>query len=89
MIQKHINIKNLQGTVSLNKDILVDLAELVRISPISSRLLFFIMGYADDNNEIITNVKTLSKYLGKNNIPTTKNKNVLQLVIQLSLRNCV
>jgi len=66
MIQKHINIKNLQGTVSLNKDILVDLAELVRISPISSRLLFFIMGYADDNNEIITNVKTLSKYLGKN-----------------------
>ena len=66
MIQKHINIKNLQGTVSLNKNILVDLAELVRISPISSRLLFFIMGYADDNNEIITNVKTLSKYLGKN-----------------------
>ena len=66
MIQKHINIKNLQGTVSLNKDVLVDLAELVRISPLSSRLLFFIMGYADDNNEIITNVKTLSKYLGKN-----------------------
>ena len=31
MIQKHINIKNLQGTVSLNKDILVDLEELVRI----------------------------------------------------------
>ena len=66
MIQKHVYIKNLQGTVSLNKDVLVDLAELVRISPLSSRLLFFIMGYADDNNEIITNVKTLSKYLGKN-----------------------
>ena len=65
MIQKHINIKNLQGTVSLNKDILVDLAELVRISPLSSRLLFFIMGYADDNNEIITNIKTLSRYLGR------------------------
>ena len=53
MIQKHVYIKNLQGTVSLNKDVLVDLAELVRISPLSSRLLFFIMGYADDNNEII------------------------------------
>lgn len=66
MIQKHVYIKNLQGTVSLNKDILVDLAELVRISPLSSRLLFFIMGYADDNNEIITNIKTLAKYLGKN-----------------------
>ena len=65
MIQKHINIKNLQGTVSLNKDVLVDLAELVRISPLSSRLLFFIMGYADDNNEIITNIKTLAKYLGR------------------------
>ena len=65
MIQKHINIKNLQGTVSLNKDILVDLAELVRISPLSSRLLFFIMGYADDNNEIITNIKTLARYLGR------------------------
>ena len=66
MIQKHVYIKNLQGSVSLNKDILVDLSELVRISPISSRLLFFIMGYADDNNEIITNVKTLAKYFGKN-----------------------
>ena len=69
MIQKHINIKNLQGTVSLNKDILVDLAELVRISPLSSRLLFFIMGYADDNNEIITNIKTLARYLGKSKEP--------------------
>ncbi len=65
MIQKHVHIKNLQGTVSLNKDVLVDLAELVRISPLSSRLLFFIMGYADDNNEIITNIKTLAKYLGR------------------------
>lgn len=65
MIQKHVYIKNLQGTVSLNKDVLVDLAELVRISPLSSRLLFFIMGYADDNNEIITNIKTLSRYLGR------------------------
>ena len=65
MIQKHVYIKNLQGTVSLNKDVLVDLAELVRISPLSSRLLFFIMGYADDNNEIITNIKTLAKYLGR------------------------
>ena len=65
MIQKHIYIKNLQGTVSLNKDVLVDLSELVRISPLSSRLLFFIMGYADDNNEIITNIKTLARYLGR------------------------
>ena len=65
MIQKHIYIKNLQGTVSLNKDVLVDLAELVRISPLSSRLLFFIMGYADDNNEIITNIKTIARYLGR------------------------
>ena len=65
MIQKHIYIKNLQGTVSINKDIHVDLAELVRISPLSSRLLFFIMGYADDNNEIITNIKTLARYLGR------------------------
>ena len=65
MIQKHVYIKNLQGTVSLNKDVLVDLAELVRISPLSSRLLFFIMGYADDNNEIITNIKTLARYLGR------------------------
>ena len=65
MIQKHVYIKNLQGTTSLNKDVLVDLAELVRISPLSSRLLFFIMGYADDNNEIITNIKTLARYLGR------------------------
>ena len=65
MIQKHVYIKNLQGTVSINKDVLVDLAELVRISPLSSRLLFFIMGYADDNNEIITNIKTLDRYLGR------------------------
>lgn len=30
MIQKHVYIKNLQGIVSLNKDVLVDLSELVK-----------------------------------------------------------
>ena len=80
MIQKHVYIKNLQGTASLNKDILVDLSELVRISPISSRVLFFIMSYADDNNEIITNIKTLSIYLGEN-------KDLIEYAIRNLIKN--
>ena len=41
MIQ-NMYIKNLQGTVSLNKDVLADLAELVRISLLSSSYYFLL-----------------------------------------------
>lgn len=64
MVQKHINSKNLKGIVTLNKNILADLADLIRLSPTASRLLFLIIAYADSNNSLISTTTTLGKMLG-------------------------
>ena len=64
MIQKHIVNKGMKGAIQLNKEILADLADLIRLSPTSCRTLLLLMAYADKNNSIITNINTISKLLG-------------------------
>lgn len=64
MIQKHIVSKNLQGSLTCNKNSLADLADLIRISPISSRVFLLLAAYADDTNAIITDINTIAKMLG-------------------------
>ena len=63
MIQKHIKSKNLNGSVEINKNIMADMADMIRVSPIASRILFLLIAYADDNNFVITNIKTIGKLL--------------------------
>lgn len=67
MVQKHIASKNIQGQLTFNKNFLGDLADLVRLSPTSSRVLLLLMAYADDENSIITDVKTIAVMLGEKN----------------------
>jgi len=64
MIQKHIANKKLEGKVEFNKNILADISDLVRLSPISFRVLLLLIAYADKNNSIITDIKTISEMLG-------------------------
>ena len=64
MVQKHISSKNLNGSVKFNKNMLADIADLIRLSPTSCRVLLLLIAHADDNNSIITDVKTISKLLG-------------------------
>ena len=64
MIQKHISGKNLVGEVTINKNILPDIADLIRLSPTSCRILLLFIAYADDTNSVITDVNTISKLLG-------------------------
>lgn len=64
MLQKHINSKNIQGTITLNKTALADIGELYRLMPVAARIWFLLIAYADDNNAIITNVNTIAKMLG-------------------------
>lgn len=66
MIQKHIASKNLSGSVTFNKNMLADIAELVRLSPTACRILLLFIAYADDSNSIITDVKTISNMIGMN-----------------------
>lgn len=64
MVQKHIVSKNLTGGIIINKNILADIADLVRLSPTSCRILLLLLAHADSNNSVITDVNTISKLLG-------------------------
>ena len=64
MIQKHIPSKNLTGNVTINKNIMADLSDLIRLSPTACRILLLFIAYADDSNSVITTTKTISKMLG-------------------------
>ena len=64
MVQKHIASKKLTGEISLNKNIMADLADLIRLSPTASRILLLFMAYADSENSVITDITTISKLLG-------------------------
>lgn len=66
MVQRHISSKNLTGSVALNKNIMADLADLIRLSPTACRILLLFIAYADDSNSVITTIKTISKMLGIN-----------------------
>ena len=62
---KHLPVYNIQGKLELDKQSLADISELIRESDIAARLLFLISAYADKNNQLITNTKTISVLLGK------------------------
>lgn len=58
---KHISNPHNVGNIEIAKYSLADISELIRESPISARVLFCIANNADSNNELITDIKTLSK----------------------------
>ena len=78
MVQKHIYNKNIKGILTLNKSCLADIADLIRTSPTSSRVLLLFMAYADDSNSVITDVKTVCAMLGEK-----------QAKIEYALRNLI
>lgn len=79
MTQKHINSKHLNGTVSLNKNTLADIADLIRISPVACRTFLLIIAYSDDSNSVITDVATIAKMLG---ISKESAKGAMKVLIQ-------
>lgn len=62
--QKHIPSRNLKGVVKLNKESIADIADLIRLSPTSCRVLLLLMAYSDDKNNVITNIGTIAKLIG-------------------------
>ena len=64
MIQKHIPLKHVDGSIFVNKAMFADFAELIRTNPTSARALLLLTAFADDNNSVISDVKTVSKLLG-------------------------
>ena len=64
MEQKHIANKDVTGAILVNKNILADLADLIRLSPTSCRVLLMFMAYADDSNSVITDIRTIAQLLG-------------------------
>ena len=65
MIQTHNgNDKNITGSINVNKCILADFSDLIRISPTSARVFVLLSAYSDEGNNIITDVKSISKVMG-------------------------
>lgn len=64
MQQKHIFNKHLKGELKLNKSMILDIAELIRLSPTAARILFLLASYADNKNTIITTPYTIGQLLG-------------------------
>lgn len=62
-MQRHIATKNVDGTVTIDKKSIADICELTRRSPTASRVFFFLLAYADNNNTLISNIKTIGKAL--------------------------
>lgn len=53
----------MQGKIKLDKQSLADFIELIRISPVSARILLALTAYVDKHNKVITTIKTLSQML--------------------------
>jgi DNA-binding Lrp family transcriptional regulator len=62
-MQRHIATKNVDGTVTIDKKSIADICELTRRSPTASRVFFFLLAYAANNNTLISNIKTIGKAL--------------------------
>ena len=63
-IQKHLPVKHAVGNVVIDKKFLADLADLVRTSPVACRTLILFMTYANNDNSVITDVRSIAKMLG-------------------------
>ena len=53
----------MQGKIKLDKQSLADFIELIRISPVSARILLVLTAYVDKHNKVITTLKTISQML--------------------------
>ena len=63
-IQKHLPVKHASGNIVFDKRMLADMADLVRTSPVAFRTLMLFMTYANNDNSVITDVKSIARMLG-------------------------
>lgn len=62
--QKHLPQRHLDGNAVVEKYMMADLADLIRLAPSAARVLVLLMAYADDSNSVITNCKSIAEMLG-------------------------
>lgn len=69
MLGKHLKInENLRGSVNIDKRHLADIAEIVRLHPETARIYFCIIANSNKYGALITNLKSLSKLTGVENV---------------------
>lgn len=72
MLGKHIKInEKLKGSAKINKCHLADISEIIRLHPETARVYFCIIANSNRNGELITNLKSLSKLTGVENVNDT------------------
>lgn len=73
MEQKYLKDSyNLDGNINLNKKYIGNVIDLIRISPLSARVFMLLCAYASRNNTVISDVNSISKLLGNEDIDRIK-----------------
>ena len=52
------------GSITINKEYIAKIIDMVRVTPNSLRVLLLLCSYASRNNKVITDVRSLAKLLG-------------------------
>ncbi len=73
----HVPNRYTRGVIQLNKSSIGDVVELISIQPMAAKLLFCICSYADMDNELIADIKTLKHILGTKSLDVTNALNFL------------
>ena len=64
VIQKYLNTDLHSGSITINKEYIANVIDMVRVTPNSLRVLLLLCSYASRNNKVITDVRSIAKLLG-------------------------
>ena len=64
VIQKYLNTDLHSGNITINKEYIANIIDMVRVTPNSLRVLLLLCSYASRNNKVITDVRSIAKLLG-------------------------
>ena len=60
----HVPNRYTRGSIQLNKSSIGDIMELISLHPTAARVFFCICSYADIDNELIADIKTIKHIIG-------------------------
>lgn len=75
----HVPNRYTRGSIQLNKGSIGDIMELISLHPTAARVFFCICSYADIDNELIADIKTIKHIIGVKSVDIT---NALDFLVE-------
>lgn len=75
----HVPNRYTRGSIQLNKSSIGDIMELISLHPTAARVFFCICSYADIDNELIADIKTIKHIVGVKSVDIT---NALDFLVE-------